>query len=105
MLPAATVRTPDASSIAAIIVVTVVFPFVPVTATIGTRARSAARSISLRTAMPRACAAAMAGWSARTSGLGTTRSTRTDQLADLLRGGRLHELGSQCARPRPPAPR
>ena len=57
MLPAAIVRTPDASSIAAIIVVTVVFPFVPVTATIGTRARSAARSISLRTAMPRADAA------------------------------------------------
>ena len=56
MFPAATARRPDASSIAAVRLVTVVFPFVPVTATIGAAARSAARSISLRTATPaRAC--------------------------------------------------
>jgi hypothetical protein len=35
ILPAAAAPTPDASSIPAIRVVTVVFPFVPVTATIG----------------------------------------------------------------------
>ncbi len=56
MFPAATARRPDASSIAAVRLVTVVFPFVPVTATIGAVARSAARSISLRTATRlRAC--------------------------------------------------
>ena len=54
MLPAAVARRPDASSIAAVRLVTVVFPLVPVTATIGTRARSAARSISLRTETPEA---------------------------------------------------
>ena len=49
MFPAVSARTPEAMSMAAVSDVTVVFPFVPVTPTIGTRARSAARSISLRT--------------------------------------------------------
>ena len=61
MFPAAIAATPDASSIAATIDVTVVFPLVPVTATIGTRARSAPRSISLRTEIPRTRASTIAG--------------------------------------------
>ncbi len=61
MLPAATLRTPDALSIAAISVVTVLFPFVPVTAITGTRAASSPRSMSPRTSTPAASAARNAG--------------------------------------------
>ena len=50
-------------------------------------ARSAARSISLRIGTPRACAATIAAWSARTSGLGTTRSAARDAARDRA-GGR-----------------
>ncbi len=75
MLPAAIARRPEASSIAAVRLVTVVFPFVPVTATIGTRVRSPARSISLRTGTFAARAAVIAGCDVRTSGLGTTSAT------------------------------
>ena len=68
MLPAAIARTPDAVSISAISVVTVVFPLVPVTATsrgasARPRSRSAARSISDRTGDPAAASRTMAGWS------------------------------------------
>ena len=72
MLPAARARLPDASSISATSVVTVVFPLVPVTATIGARAILPASSTSLtRGARP---ASAKTGWRAGTPGLTTTRS-------------------------------
>ena len=62
MFPAATVRTPDALSMAVISIVTVLFPFVPVTAMTGTDAASSPRSMSPRTVTPAASAATNAGW-------------------------------------------
>src|SRR4051794_34271962 len=61
MLPAATARFPDSTSIAATNVVTVVLPLVPVMATIGIVARRAASSISLTSSTPAESAMAYTG--------------------------------------------
>ena len=88
---------PDASSIAAISVVTVVLPLVPVTATIGASVRSAARSISLRTGTVAARAAAERRvvephQRARHDEIG-----RADDASDRL-GGRAPRRGRRRAR-------
>ena len=74
MLPPLSATQPDVRSISVTISTTVVLPFVPVIATIGTAIRSAARSISLRTSFPRWRAAIRIGWCGATPGLGTIRS-------------------------------
>ena len=66
MLPTAVLRRPASAHIAAIIVVTVVLPFVPVTATrhgggVRARSRSTATSTSERTGTPATVAATIAG--------------------------------------------
>ncbi len=72
MLPATIVRRPLARSMPSTSTVTVVFPSVPVTATIGRVDQRAASSNSLHTGVPAARAAWMAGCPSGTPGLGTT---------------------------------
>ena len=100
MLPAATARTPDASSIAVMSVVTVLLPFVPVTATTGTRAASIPRSITPGNGTRRA-RAANAGWLGRTPGLGTIRSAGAGHLG--FAPTTVHCASGGCA-PRSPHP-
>ena len=87
MFPATTAVRPDACSIAAINMVTVDFPLVPVTATTGTVARSIPRSTSPRTGTPAAAAAANTGCPGRTPGLGTTRSARATSSGQSASAG------------------
>ena len=74
-LPAATVRIPEASSIAAVASVTVVFPLVPVTATYGTARWEAANSSSLTNGRPVARVSTIGPADSGMPGLVTTRST------------------------------
>ncbi|CAB4564815.1 unannotated protein [freshwater metagenome] len=74
VLPQAIDRTPEARSIAVTMVVTVVFPSVPVMATIGRESHRSARSNSDSIATPSALASPKIGWDSGIPGLGTTRS-------------------------------
>ena len=74
-LPAATDRIPEASSIAAVASVTVVFPLVPVTATYGTARWEAANSSSLTNGSPAARVSTIGPADSGMPGLVTTRST------------------------------
>src|SRR5262245_28144004 len=74
MLPATSTERPSARNISPSNAVVVVFPFVPVTATIGFERSLAPSSSSSQIGTPRARAAATSGASARTPGLLTTRS-------------------------------
>ncbi len=89
-------RTPDASSIAATSVVTVVLPFVPVTATIGTRARSAARSISLRTGTPARRAAEIIAMRVADERARHHEIEGAGQRVDLGRTGSVHHGRADC---------
>ena len=79
MLPPVKTLSPAASRMPATSRVVVVFPLVPVTATMGVRMKRAASSISLNTSMPRPAASASSGLSRGTPGLGTTASTPSSQ--------------------------
>ena len=79
MLPPAKTRSPAASRTAATRRVVVVFPLVPVMATMGVRLKRAASSISLNTSIPRPTASTSSGLSGGTPGLGTTASTPSSQ--------------------------
>ena len=90
--PAATARRPDALSISAVSVVTVVLPLVPVTATIGAVGPFAGQiDLAADRHAARRAAATSAGWSTRTSGLGTTRSAAPTARADRVGRRRLDE--------------
>ena len=81
VLPHATARRPDATSISVTMVVTVVLPSVPVMATIGRSSQRAARSNSDSTGTPARSAATKAGWRSGTPGLGRSASAPASTVA------------------------
>ena len=81
VLPTAIARRPEASNMAVTMVVTVVLPSVPVTATTGRSSHAAARSNSLSTGTPARSAIENAAWRSGTPGLGSSASTEPTSSA------------------------